>query len=368
MKRTPLTTVHESVGATLLDFAGWSMPLRYQSEAFEHESVRTGAGLFDLSHMGQIEISGREAIYALEYSVVSNIASVGVGRAKYTMICGLDGGVIDDLIVYRLTEEHALVVANAANVQRVFEAFSQRAANFDVQVRDTSSEWALIAIQGPEAARALQPLVSTDLAATSNYGIEASQLGHDAVLLARTGYTGEDGFEVFCRPEAALRIWSAIASSTAYQVTACGLAARDSLRLEAGMPLYGFELDRCRTPYDAGLGRIVALDKPLGFVGQNALRSRSQEAPRERLVGLVVEGRRIARSGAAVLEASTDDRIGNITSGVFSPTLKSPIAMAYLEVTRAETQSQVDLDIRGNRVLGRIVSLPFYKRPPRATS
>lgn len=362
MKRTPLTSVHEGLGATLLDFAGWSMPLRYGSETFEHESVRNGAGIFDLSHMGQIEFTGREVIAALDYAVVSSISAVGVGRAKYTMICDADGGVVDDLIVYRLANDHALVVANAANVKSVFDAFSERAAYFDVHVRDTSDDWALVAIQGPNAVEVLQPLMTANLGATRYYGIEASQFGSDSVLLARTGYTGEDGFEVYCRPEAAVRIWSAITSTTALQVIACGLAARDSLRLEAGMPLYGFELNRSRTPYDAGLGRVVTVDKPSRFVGQNALRIRSQEAPRECLVGLMVEGRRIARSSTTVLEPGTDREIGQVTSGIFSPTLKASISMAYVEAPYHTPQSEVELRIRGNRATAEVVELPFYKR------
>jgi aminomethyltransferase len=367
-RRTPLTAVHEQLGATLTDFAGWLMPLRYGSELAEHTAVRTAAGLFDLSHMGEIAVTGPDAAGALDYALVGNLSALAPGRARYTMICAPDGGVVDDLIVYRLSGEEFLVVANAANTPAVLGALRQRAGGRDASVTDRTEDYALIAIQGPRAAGILGPLTSIDLTAVRYYTGHQGEVAGRPALLARTGYTGEDGFELFVRPGDAERLWAALTEAGAGAALApAGLAARDTLRLEAGMPLYGNELGPDITPFDAGLGRVVKFDKPGDFVGRTALAERAEATPRRTLAGLAGQSRRVPRHGYQVLWDGLPG--GTVTSGAPSPTLGRPIAMAYLDpdVARqaaADTAgSRLAVDVRGSAEPAVLVSLPFYHRP-----
>jgi len=369
-RHTALDTLHRSLGATMTDFAGWDMPLRYGSERDEHQAVRARAGLFDLSHMGEITVTGPQAASFLNHALVGNIASVGVGRARYTMICRADGGILDDLIVYRLAETeagsaHYMVVANASNAQVVLDALTERAAGFDVEVRDDRDAYALIAVQGPESAGVLKSLTDADLDGLKYYaGLPGTVAGVPA-LIARTGYTGEDGFELFVKPEHAVELWQALTKAgEGVGLVPCGLSCRDTLRLEAGMPLYGHELSTSLTPFDAGLGRVVKFEKEGDFVGREALQeaaTRSEENPPRVLVGLVAEGRRVPRAGYPVV---ADGRvIGEVTSGAPSPTLGRPIAMAYVDAAHAAPgTSGVGVDIRGSHEPYEVVALPFYKR------
>jgi aminomethyltransferase len=371
LRSTPLTAVHRELGATLTGFAGWLMPLRYSGEIAEHKAVRTAAGLFDLSHMGEITLSGPDAAAALDYAVVGQPSVLAPGRARYTMICAPDGGIIDDLIIYRLAAQEFLVVANAANTAAVYTALAERAGGRDASVTDRTAEYALIAIQGPRATEILAPLTTASLPQLRYYAsYPATVAGHE-VLLARTGYTGEDGFEIFAPPHAAEPIWAALASGgAAAGLVPAGLAARDTLRLEAGMPLYGNELGPDVTPYDAGLGRVVKLDKPADFVGRAALAERAQAAPQRVLVGLAGQSRRVPRHGYDVLWNGSP--AGTVTSGAPSPTLGKPIAMAYVgpEVAQARSGAGTDsadgrlaVDIRGSAEPAELVQLPFYRRP-----
>jgi aminomethyltransferase len=364
-RRTPLTHVHEQLGATLTDFAGWLMPLRYNSETAEHNAVRTAAGLFDLSHMGEIAVLGAGAAAALDYALVSEPSAIKPGRARYSMICAEDGGVIDDLIVYRLGEDEFLVVANASNTAAVLAALIDRAAGFDAAVTDRTDEYALIAVQGPRAAGLLAPLTDTDLAEVKYYASYPAKVAGRDVLLARTGYTGEDGFELFVAPDDAEPLWNALteAGTTAGLVPA-GLAARDTLRLEAGMPLYGNELSSSVTPYDAGLGRVVRLTKESDFVGRAALAARAEATAERQLVGLTCQSRRVPRHGYEVLR--NGDPCGAVTSGAPSPTLGVPIAMAYVHPDAAAAvaagDGRLEVDVRGRPEPATLVELPFYRR------
>ncbi|MGZ4628245.1 MAG: glycine cleavage system aminomethyltransferase GcvT [Oryzihumus sp.] len=363
LKHTPLNAVHSAMGATMVDFAGWQMPLRYSSETAEHHAVRNAAALFDLSHMGQIEVNGAGATAALDHALVSNIDRVAVGKAKYTLICSADGGVIDDLIVYRLREDGYLVVANAGNAATVAEALRIRATGHDAVVEDASDNWALIGIQGPRAQEILHEVTHRSLTDLRYYAIAELTVAGCPVLLARTGYTGEDGFELLCAPSDAGQLWSVLAAAGAnFGLLPAGLACRDTLRLEAGMPLYGQELTTDLTPYEAGLGRVVALDKPAPFVGRAALVERSTRAIGRRLVGLVPDGRRSPRSGYRLLDPETGEVVGIVTSGAPSPTLGHPIAMAYVDLAHATVGSAVHVDIRGLLEPARVVDLPFYRR------
>ena len=365
-RRTPLTGVHAELGASLTDFAGWLMPLRYGSETAEHNAVRTAAGIFDLSHMGELAVSGPDSAAALDYALTGQPSAIQPGRARYTMICAPDGGVLDDLIVYRLGDAKFLVVANAANTGVVVEALTERTAGHDAQVSDRTDEYALIAVQGPRAAAILAGLTTTDLSAIRYYASHPAQLAGCQVLLARTGYTGEDGFEIFAAPQDAAKLWAEISAAGASQgLVPAGLAARDTLRLEAGMPLYGNELSREVTPYDAGLGRAVRLDKPGDFVGRAALAARAGAVAQRQLVGLVGQSRRVPRHGYDVLRDG--EPCGTVTSGAPSPTLGAPIAMAYVHPDAAHqaadsAHGQLAVDVRGRAEPARLVELPFYRR------
>lgn len=360
---TPLHDVHAALGASFTDFAGWQMPVRYGSETAEHRAVRTTAGLFDLTHMGEVELVGPGAGAALDHALVGRPSAIGVGRARYSMICAEDGGIIDDLVVYRLAEEHYLVVANASNVAVVAPELVARAEGHDVTVTDTSTDWALIAVQGPASAEILAGLTELDVPSLKYYAIDAGTVAGIDVLLARTGYTGEDGFEVYCRPGDAAAVWDALSTAgESHGLVPAGLACRDTLRLEAGMPLYGHELDRDTTPYEANLGRVVVLDKPEGFVGQAALAQRKEEGPRRTLVGLVSTGRRSPRAGYPVVDPATGAEVGVVTSGSPSPTLEKPIAMAYVPPALATPGTRVQVSLRGTLEDADVVELPFYKR------
>ncbi|MEE4540762.1 glycine cleavage system aminomethyltransferase GcvT [Streptomyces sp. V4-01] len=365
-RRTALDALHRALGATMTDFAGWDMPLRYTSEREEHQAVRTRAGLFDLSHMGEITVTGPQAGELLDHALVGHLSALAPGRARYTMICAADGGILDDLIVYRLADREYMIVANASNAQTVLDAVTERAAGFDAAVRDDRDAYALLAVQGPQSPGILKSLTDADLDGLKYYaGLPATVAGADA-LIARTGYTGEDGFELFVAPGDAERLWQELtAAGAGAGLVPCGLSCRDTLRLEAGMPLYGHELTTALTPFDAGLGRVVKFDKPGDFVGRDALDAAARKAdatPPRRLVGLVAHGRRVPRAGYPVTDGS-GAVIGEVTSGAPSPTLGVPIAMAYVDAPHAAPGSAgVAVDIRGAQEPHDVVALPFYKR------
>ncbi|MGW1255519.1 glycine cleavage system aminomethyltransferase GcvT [Streptomyces sp. NPDC002513] len=362
-KKTPLHGIHAELGASFTDFAGWSMPLRYTSELAEHHAVRTTAGIFDLTHMGEIELSGPEVGRALDHALVGKPSKIAVGRARYSMLVHDTGGVLDDLVVHRLAEEKYLVVANAGNALVVLSCLRDRIDGYVATIRDASSEWALIAVQGPKSPTILSELADVDVPSLKYYAIDRARLADREVLLARTGYTGEDGFEIYCRPEDAVALWRAVSAAGAeHGLLPCGLACRDTLRLEAGMPLYGQELTVRTTPFDAGLGRIVVFGKPGGFVGEAALAACRDKGPDHVLVGLTSTGRRAARTGYAVLAPDTGERLGEVTSGALSPTLGHPVAMAYLPAGRSAPGTKVLVDIRGSQEYAEVVPLPFYRR------
>ncbi|NGO73281.1 glycine cleavage system aminomethyltransferase GcvT [Streptomyces boncukensis] len=368
-RKTALDATHRALGATMTDFAGWDMPLRYGSEREEHLAVRGKAGLFDLSHMGEITLTGPQAGELLDYALVGNLSRLKPGRARYTMVCDEQGGILDDLIVYRLAEREYLVVANAANAQTVLDALRERQAGYDAAVRDDREAYALLAVQGPAAAGILASLTTADLEGLKYYaGLPGTVAGKRA-LIARTGYTGEDGFELFLDPGDAVAVWQELTAAGAEAgLVPCGLSCRDTLRLEAGMPLYGHELSTALTPFDAGLGRIVKFEKTTNegrFVGRAPLEQaakRAESAPPRKLVGLVAEGRRVPRAGYPVV-AADGTVIGEVTSGAPSPTLGKPIAMAYVDAAHAEPGTEgVAVDIRGTHEPYEVVALPFYSR------
>ena len=362
-RETALVERHCALGGRLIDFAGWEMPVSYSGILDEHRAVRERVGLFDLSHMGEVRLSGPEAGAALAAALVTDPPRLAVGRAHYSMICAADGGIIDDLIVYRTADDRFLVVPNASNRTAVVEALRERTAAFDTQLDDASMRTSLVAIQGPRAAEILAPLTDVDLTALRYYAsAHGSAMGKPA-MIARTGYTGEDGFELFLHWDDAVPVWDALLEAgRSYDILPCGLGARDTLRLEAGMPLYGNELDRATNPYEAGLGRVVKLDKPTDFVGRAALEKVAASGPAKSLVGLTIRGRSIARHGYPVMMPGNDAQAGVITSGAPSPTLGMPIAMAYLPPADTSVGTMVEVAVRATRAEAEVVPLPFYKR------
>ncbi len=361
LRETPLVATHRALGARLIGFGGWLMPVQYTGILEEHRAVRERAGLFDLSHMGELYVDGPGAGDALAFALVSDPRTLKLGRAHYSMICATDGGIIDDLIVYRLAEERFLVVANAGNAAVVSDELADRLTGFSAILDDRSADTALVAIQGPAAAGVLATLTDVPLEALRYYAISEGRVAGLSALVARTGYTGEDGFEVFVDWRDAQAAWDTLAAAGASAgVIPCGLGARDTLRLEAGMPLYGNELDRTTNPYDVGLGRVVKLEKPGDFVGREALERIQRAGASRQLVGLAITGRGIARHGHRVL---ADDRaVGVVTSGTHSPTIGRAIAMASVAPYDADPSTMIAVEIRAQRVAAEVVPLPFYRR------
>ncbi|MEX1170607.1 MAG: glycine cleavage system aminomethyltransferase GcvT [Chloroflexota bacterium] len=359
--QTPLIETHRALGARLIEFGGWQMPVQYRSIIEEHRAVRETVGLFDLSHMGELYVEGPDAGAALASALVSDPPSLEIGRAQYSMICTPGGGIIDDLIVYRLADARFLVVANAGNAAIVSDALAERLVKFKAVLDDRALATGLLAVQGPRAVDVLAPLTDVNLETLRYYALAEGNVAGIPALVARTGYTGEDGFEVFVETGSTSELWDVLlAGVQANRGLPIGLGARDTLRLEAGMPLYGNELDLDTNPFEAGLGRVVKLDKADDFVGKAALEKVARDGPTRKLVGLVVEGRGIARHGYPVF--SGERRTGAVTSGTLSPTLAVPIAMAYVAPGDAEPGTVVDVEIRGARVPARVVTMPFYRR------
>jgi aminomethyltransferase len=367
--RTALHGQHAALGARFTEFGGWEMPVRYGSIVEEHQAVRRAAGLFDLSHMGELTVRGRDAIDALGRALVADPARLAVGRAQYSLICTPDGGIIDDLIVYRTAAAEVLVVPNAGNREAVAAELWARLAGTTVDLEDETLRTSLLAVQGPAAAGILALLTSLDLATLRAYGSASGSVAGVEALVARTGYTGEDGFELFVAWDDGPGLWDALlAAGAPAGLVPCGLGARDTLRLEAGMPLYGNELDRQTNPFEAGLGRFVHLERDTAtgaareFVGGEALRVAASGPPRRTLVGLVLRGRGIARHGYPVRRAGEGATIGQVTSGSQSPTRGDAIAMAYVPPSAAAAGTMLEVVIRETAVPAEVVPLPFYRR------
>jgi aminomethyltransferase len=363
MKSIPLKSRHEALGASFTDFGGWEMPVRYSSDLAEHHAVRNSAGLFDISHMGEIFIEGKQAAELLDFALVGAASEIAIGRAKYSLICNEDGGIIDDLIVYRLGQNAYLVVANASNREAVVAAMHKRSSGFDATVKDESDAWVLLAIQGPNSVSILSTLTTDVLEDLKYYAISESEIAGVKCLLARTGYTGEDGFEIYIPVESAGKVFDEIvAAGTSQGMLPTGLACRDTLRLEAGMPLYGHEMNIDVNPYQAGFGKVVRLDKPGDFVGKAALTKLSETPPTRMLVGIAGEGKRAARADYEVFIEGGKSPIGVVTSGALSPTLGFPVAMAYVTNDSSALGTKLEVDIRGTRAPVEVTKLPFYKR------
>jgi aminomethyltransferase len=347
----------------MTEFAGFEMPLQYSGILAEHRAVRSAAGLFDLSHMGEFELRGRAALELLERALTNSAARLSIGRAQYTIMCDSDGGTIDDLICYRRDHDRYMLCVNAANTAADWDHLASL-AGADAECRDQSAEIALIAIQGPRSEAILRRISSFDPVALGRFSARDCEVAGLPCLVARTGYTGEDGFELFTAANHADRLFQALVEAgDSDGLLPCGLGARDTLRLEAGLPLYGHELGRDSSPLDAGLGAFVKFGR--GFVGEPALADQQSRGPRKRLIGLSTDdGRSIARQGYPLF--AEDARVGSVTSGTFAPSFDRPLAMGYLESSAGIDLSGPDLrlevEIRSRRVAVTRQPLPFYRR------
>lgn len=362
LKRTPLYEQHRALGARMVEFGGWEMPVQYKSIIEEHQAVRSHAGLFDVSHMGEFKVEGNDAQAFLQYLVPNDVARLQDHQALYTHLCLPDGNVIDDLLIYRLADQHYLLVVNAGNIAKDFAWVANQASQHfqHVQVTNQSETTALLALQGPLAEKILQPLVDLDLSSINYYHCASGSVGSITCLISRTGYTGEDGFELYCASSDAPRLWQILLEQGApSNLSPAGLGARDTLRLEAGLCLYEHELDEQTNPLEARLGWTVKF-KSGNFIGREALLQVKAQGPRRLLVGIELIERGVPRSGYPIY--SGEHRVGTLTSGTYGPTVGKSIGMGYVDAHQAIVDQSVQVEIRGKRVAARIVPLPFYKR------
>lgn len=361
LKRTPLYNAHLAMGARMVEFGGWEMPVQYRGIIDEHHAVRNRAGLFDISHMGRFMIRGPQAEAFLQRMVTCDVSTIPLGHAGYGLLCRPDGGIVDDIFLYHLPDEFMMVV-NAANRAKDWDWLQQHITGFEVEIEDRSERWAMLALQGPQAEHLLagaEDSTTADIGSLPFHGVAMTTIfGHNA-LIARTGYTGEDGFEIFFEAQHAERFWYGLLALGGNAVQACGLGARDSLRFEACLALYGHEIDETINPYEARLGWVVKLNKG-DFIGREALQAIKAAGISRRLVGFEMVEKGIARSGYSVQRVS-GETVGFVTSGMPSPTLGRPFGMAYVPTDLSSEGSEFNVVIRERPVRARVVKMPFYK-------
>lgn len=372
LKRTALYDEHVRLGGRMVDFGGWELPVQYTGVLDEHEACRSACGLFDVSHMGEFHVEGPDAARYLDFLVTNHVEALPIGKALYTAMCNVRGGIVDDLVIYRRAKDRFLVVVNASNTDKDFahaqtieqQFRAQGAATFTLT--NESAKYSQIAVQGRRAVDIVKQLTDTRLEPIATYGFAEGRLCGGAIpaIIARTGYTGEDGFELYVPWSEGPRVWHALLEAgTPLGLKPCGLGARDTLRLEMKYPLYGNELSDETSPLEAGLGWVVKLDKPGDFVGKEPIRQLKTAGLRRKLVGLVMRGRGIPRHGYPVCDAASGAVIGEVTSGTQSPSLKLPLAVAYVATAQAAVGTAIAVDIRGVKIPAEVVPTPFYKRP-----
>ncbi|KGX88863.1 glycine cleavage system aminomethyltransferase GcvT [Pontibacillus litoralis] len=363
LKRTPLYPEFKKNGAKTIDFGGWEMPVQFSSIIEEHHATRTKAGLFDVSHMGEVYVAGDGAEAFLQKMLTNDISKITPGRAQYTIMCNENGGTVDDLLVYQLAEQQYLLVVNASNTDEDFEYLKQHVTE-DVILENRSDQYAQLAIQGPEAERILQQLTEDDLSAIKFFRFQPDVtfkgIEHQA-LVSRTGYTGEDGFEIYLNPASAQALWQAILQAgQAYGIEPVGLGARDTLRFEANLALYGQELGPEISPIEAGLGFAVKPNKEADFIGKSVLAKQKEEGPKRKLVGIEMIDKGIPRHGYSVFVG--DEEIGFVTSGTQSPTLNKRVGLALIATEFTEEGQEVVIQVRKRLLRAKVVPTPFYKR------
>lgn len=358
LKRTPLFDAYATYGAKTIDFGGWDLPVQFTSIKEEHDAVRNRAGLFDVSHMGEITVTGKDALPYLQYLLTNDIAKIAVNQAQYTAMCYENGGVVDDLLTYKLAEDSYLLVVNAANTAKDFDWMLEAKANFDVEIKNVSADYGQIALQGPLAEQVLQRLTAQDLSAIKffRFAQDVDVAGYP-VLISRSGYTGEDGFEIYGKPEAIVALWDKILAED--EVVPAGLGARDTLRFESGLPLYGQEMSADITPLEAGIGFAVKLGKESDFIGKDALLEVKANQPRK-LMGIEMIDKGIPRTGYKLFK--DDKEIGVVTTGTQSPMTKRNIGNALIETPYAVLDEVYEIEIRNKRLQVKTVATPFYTR------
>lgn len=361
VKKTPLHADHLAAKGRMVPFAGYEMPVQYSGVVEEHHAVRNAVGLFDVSHMGEVELTGPRALEVADRIVTNHVGKLDDGQACYTCMCKPDGGIVDDLVVYRISAEHILICVNASNRAKDF-AYMQEVAAGDCELEDTSDRWAQIAVQGPKAAELVQRLTEVDLSGIKTYRFTRGAVGGTEGIIARTGYTGEDGFELYVPADDASAVWQALLTKGEdLGVKPAGLGARDSLRLEMCFPLYGNDIDETTNPYEAGLGWVVKLGKEGDFAGKAALEKIKAEGIQRKLVAIDIVGRGIARQGYPVLDPD-GNRIGEVTSGTRGPSVDRAIALAYVAKPHDAKDSPLAIEVRGKPVEAKVGARPFLKR------
>ncbi|MDP5275464.1 glycine cleavage system aminomethyltransferase GcvT [Chengkuizengella axinellae] len=365
LKRTPLFELYGNYPSSrCIDFGGWELPVQFYGIQREHEAVRTAAGLFDVSHMGEFMVTGKDAEKFIQQMTTNDVTKLKINQAQYTLMCYPDGGVVDDLLVYKLSEIEFMLVVNASNIDKDLE-WLQKHLNGDVTLENRSDHTALLALQGPNAAQILSRVTDHDIHSLNPFHfINEANVSGAPVLLSRTGYTGEDGFEIYCSSQDAPKVWEGlVAVSEPDELIPAGLGARDTLRFEAKLPLYGQELSKDITPLEAGVGFFVKLDKG-EFIGRNVLAEQKEQGLKRKLVGIEMIDRGIPRHGYSVYAG--DERIGEVTTGTQSPTLKRNLGLAILEIDYTKLDTEVSVEIRGKKLRAKVIKAPFYKRPKAA--
>ncbi|WP_026674882.1 glycine cleavage system aminomethyltransferase GcvT [Alkalihalobacterium bogoriense] len=359
--QTPLYPLYEQYGGKTIDFGGWDLPVQFSSIKEEHEAVRTKAGLFDVSHMGEVEVTGEKALEFLQYVMTNDVSKLQDNQALYTVMCYENGGTVDDLLVYKKKDNEYLLVVNAANIEKDVAWLLEHKVE-GVSVTNKSDEFALLALQGPVAEQVLQRLTDVDLSAIRFFWFADNvTIAGKQVLVSRTGYTGEDGFELYCKAEDATRLWKAILEEGKEDgVLPCGLGARDTLRFEAKLPLYGQELTKEISPLEAGIGFAVKLNKEADFIGKESLKKQKEDGLTRKLVGIEMIDKGIPRTGYEVFVQ--DNNIGTVTTGTQSPTLKRNVGLALLQKEFTELNQEVEVQVRKKRLKAKVVKTPFYKR------
>ena len=360
MKRTPLYGRHKELEAKTVEFGGWEMPVPYTGIVDEHVATRTAAGLFDISHMGQINVRGGDALPFLQYITTQDVATIPEGLSNYALMCYPDAGIVDDIFIYHLPDRY-LVVVNASNTDKDFAWMQRHAASFAVELENISDQTTMLALQGPRAEAILSRVADVNVTAIPFHGVTSGTLFGDVpAIVARTGYTGEDGFELFLSNEHAARVWDGLLEEgQADGIKPVGLGARDSLRFEPKLALYGHEISESINPYEAGLGWVVKLDKG-PFIGREALQRIKAEGPRRKLVGLEMIGRGIARAGYRVITPAGED-VGEVTTGMPAPTVGKNLALALVRADVAKLGNELDVLVRGKPVRAQVVKTPFYQ-------
>lgn len=362
LKQTPLISVYGEYGGKTIDFGGWELPVQFSGIKHEHEAVRTKAGLFDVSHMGEFTVKGAGSLPFLQKMVTNDVSKLIAGKAQYTALCYEDGGTVDDLIIYKKTEDDYLLVVNASNIDKDFEWLTSHLTE-GAELENISEQIALLALQGPLAEKVLQPLTpEADLTSLGFFSFyEDVKVAGMNVLISRTGYTGEDGFELYCRSEDAAGLWKELLKAgERIGLIPCGLGARDTLRFEAKLPLYGQELSKDITPIEAGIGFAVKVDKG-DFIGRETLKAQKENGAPRKLVGIEMIDRGIPRHGYPVIAGGV--QIGEVTTGTQSPTLKKNVGLALIKSEYATLDGEVKVEIRGKQLKAKVVKTPFYKRP-----